>query len=42
MYLEINMEKSTEIISIFGFILSIGLFAYGIKKIFIRMENSQK
>ena len=33
-----TMEKFVEIFTIFGFILSIGLFGYGLKKIFIKVE----
>ena len=33
------MEKIVEILTIFGFILSIGLFGYGLKKIFLKVEK---
>tara|TARA_Y100000589_G_scaffold96552_1_gene91098 strand:+ start:2082 stop:2198 length:117 start_codon:yes stop_codon:yes gene_type:complete len=33
------MEKFSELIPIFGFILSIALFGYGLKKIFLKVEN---
>ena len=32
------MEKFIEIFTVVGFILSIGLFGYGLKKIFIKVE----
>tara|TARA_Y100001933_G_scaffold203535_1_gene205657 strand:+ start:468 stop:584 length:117 start_codon:yes stop_codon:yes gene_type:complete len=32
------MERFIEILTIFGFIFSIGLFGYGLKKIFIKVE----
>tara|TARA_Y100000589_G_scaffold273302_1_gene266698 strand:+ start:534 stop:650 length:117 start_codon:yes stop_codon:yes gene_type:complete len=33
------MEKFSELLPIFGFLLSIGLFGYGLKKILIRVEK---
>ena len=33
-----TMEKIVEILTIFGFIVSIGLFGYGLKKIFLKVE----
>ena len=32
------MERFTEILTISGFILSIGLFGYGLKKILLKVE----
>jgi len=33
------MEKLSELLPIFGFILSVCLFGYGLKKILIKVEN---
>jgi len=33
------MENFSELLPVFGFILSLGLFGYGLKKILIRVEN---
>ena len=33
------MEKFSELLPIFGFLLSLGLFGYGLKKILIKVEN---
>tara|TARA_Y100000589_G_scaffold326693_1_gene366959 strand:- start:1763 stop:1879 length:117 start_codon:yes stop_codon:yes gene_type:complete len=33
------MERISELLPIFGFILSIGLFGYGLKKFFLKVEN---
>ena len=33
------MEKFSELLPVFGFILSLGLVGYGLKKIFIKVEN---
>jgi len=33
------MENFSELLPVFGFILSLGLFGYGLKKIFIKVEN---
>ena len=33
------MEKFSELLPVFGFVLSLGLFGYGLKKIFIKVEN---
>ncbi len=34
------MEKLTEIIAIFGFILSLLLFGYSLKKLFLNLEKN--
>ena len=36
------MEKLNDIAPIFGFILSLILLGYGLKKIFLKIENNQK
>ena len=36
------MENSKEFITVLGFILSLGLFGYGLKKIFLKVEKNQK
>tara|TARA_Y100000589_G_scaffold168244_1_gene160052 strand:+ start:3090 stop:3200 length:111 start_codon:yes stop_codon:yes gene_type:complete len=36
------MENSKEFIPVFGFILSLALFGYGLKKIFLKVEQNQK
>ena len=36
------MENLKEFIPVLGFILSIGLFGYGLKKIFLKVEQNQK
>ena len=33
------MEKFSELLPILGFVLSLGLFGYGLKKILIKVEN---
>jgi len=33
------MENFSEILPVFGFILSICLFGYGLKKILLKVEN---
>ncbi len=33
------MEKFSELLPVFGFVLSLGLFGYGLKKILIRVEK---
>ena len=33
------MEKFSELLPVFGFVLSLGLFGYGLKKILIKVEN---
>ena len=33
------MDQFTEFLPVFGFILSVGLFGYGLKKILIKVEN---
>ena len=33
------MEQFSELLPVFGFILSLGLFGYGLKKILIKVEN---
>tara|TARA_Y100000589_G_C26714623_1_gene451218 strand:- start:177 stop:293 length:117 start_codon:yes stop_codon:yes gene_type:complete len=35
------MEQFTELIPVLGFILSIGLFGYGLKKILLKVENDK-
>ena len=35
------MEKFTEIIPIFGFILSLFLFGYSLKKFFLKVEENK-
>tara|TARA_Y100000589_G_scaffold272794_1_gene266012 strand:+ start:190 stop:306 length:117 start_codon:yes stop_codon:yes gene_type:complete len=35
------MEKFSELLPVFGFVLSLGLFGYGIKKILIRVEKDK-
>tara|TARA_Y100000589_G_scaffold91007_1_gene85627 strand:- start:2435 stop:2551 length:117 start_codon:yes stop_codon:yes gene_type:complete len=34
------MEKFIDFLPIIGFILSLGLFGYGLKKIFLKVENN--
>tara|TARA_B100000674_G_scaffold245046_1_gene201916 strand:- start:746 stop:865 length:120 start_codon:yes stop_codon:yes gene_type:complete len=34
------MENLTESFTVLGFILSIGLFGYGLKKIFLKVEKN--
>ena len=34
-----TMEKFSELLPVFGFVLSLGLFGYGLKKILIKVEN---
>tara|TARA_B100000212_G_C27168202_1_gene444897 strand:+ start:160 stop:270 length:111 start_codon:yes stop_codon:yes gene_type:complete len=36
------MDKFKEIIPIFGFLLSLFLFGYSLKKIFLKVEENQK
>jgi len=33
------MEKFSELLPVFGFILSVGLFGYGLKKILLKVEK---
>ena len=33
------MEKFSESLPVFGFVLSLGLFGYGLKKILTKVEN---
>ena len=33
------MEQFSELIPIFGFILSLGLFGYGLKKVILKVEK---
>ena len=33
------MEKFSELVPVFGFVLSLGLFGYGLKKILMKVEN---
>ena len=33
------MENYSELLPIFGFILSLGLFGYGLKKILLKVEK---
>ena len=33
------MEQFSEFLPVFGFILSVGLFGYGLKKIFLKVEK---
>ncbi len=35
------MDQFTELIPVIGFILSIGLFGYGLKKILLKVENEK-
>ena len=35
----LTMEKLSELLTVFGFVLSLGLFGYGLKKILIKVEN---
>ena len=35
------MEQFTELIPVLGFVLSIGLFGYGLKKILLKVENDK-
>ena len=35
------MEQFTELLPVFGFILSVGLFGYGLKKILLKVENDK-
>jgi len=34
-----TMEQFSELLPVFGFVLSLGLFGYGLKKILIKVEN---
>tara|TARA_Y100001978_G_C23488413_1_gene335093 strand:+ start:262 stop:378 length:117 start_codon:yes stop_codon:yes gene_type:complete len=34
------MEKFIDFLPIIGFILSLGLFGYGLKKFFLKVENN--
>ncbi len=36
------MENLKDFIPVLGFILSLGLFGYGLKKIFLKVEENQK
>ena len=33
------MDKFSELLPVFGFILSLGLFGYGLKKILLKVEK---
>ena len=33
------MEQFSELLPVFGFILSVGLFGYGLKKILLKVEK---
>ena len=33
------MEQFSEFLPVFGFVLSVGLFGYGLKKILLKVEN---
>ena len=33
------MEQFSELLPIFGFLLSVGLFGYGLKKILLKVEK---
>ena len=33
------MDQFSQLLPIFGFILSLGLFVYGLKKIFLKVEK---
>ena len=33
------MENFSELLPVFGFILSVGLFGYGLKKILLKVEK---
>jgi len=33
------MEKFSDLLPVFGFILSVGLFGYGLKKILLKVEK---
>ena len=35
------MEQFSELLPVFGFVLSLGLFGYGLKKILIKVENDK-
>ena len=35
------MEKVSQLLPVFGFVLSLGLFGYGLKKILIKVENDK-
>ncbi len=35
------MEQFTELLPVIGFVLSIGLFGYCLKKILIKVENDE-
>ena len=35
------MQQFLEILTVLGFILSIGLFGYGLKKVLIKVENDK-
>tara|TARA_Y100000589_G_scaffold247170_1_gene235143 strand:+ start:120 stop:239 length:120 start_codon:yes stop_codon:yes gene_type:complete len=34
------MEQFSELLPVFGFILSLGLFGYGLKKILLKVEKN--
>ena len=34
-----TMEQFSELLPVFGFVLSLGLFGYGLKKILMKVEN---
>tara|TARA_Y100000589_G_C26764064_1_gene471021 strand:+ start:351 stop:461 length:111 start_codon:yes stop_codon:yes gene_type:complete len=36
------MENLKEFITVLSFIFSLGLFGYGLKKIFLKIEKNQK
>ena len=33
------MEQFSELLPVFGFVLSVGLFGYGLKKILLKVEK---
>ena len=35
------MEQFSELLPIFGFLLSLGLFGYGLKKVLLKVENDE-
>tara|TARA_Y100001978_G_scaffold170061_1_gene159209 strand:+ start:207 stop:323 length:117 start_codon:yes stop_codon:yes gene_type:complete len=35
------MEQFSELLPIFGFLLSLGLFGYGLKKVLLKVENNK-
>jgi len=35
------MDQFFELIPIFGFLLSLGLFGYGLKKVLLKVENDK-